>query len=55
LQRGAAEVSFSGEEVGWQVSIVGPMDDAAADALITQITERVGGASGAACEWLQIT
>ena len=55
MRRSAAEVSFSGEEVGWQVSIEGPMDDATVGALLAQITERVGEASGQACEWIQIS
>lgn len=55
MRCGAAEGSFSGEEVGWQVSIEGPMDDATASALLSQITERVGDASGEACEWIQIS
>ena len=55
MRCGAAEVSFSGEDVGWQVSIEGPMDDATADALLASITARLGEACGEQCEWIQIT
>jgi hypothetical protein len=45
-------IAFSGEEVGWQVSIEEPMDERDADALIAAVTEQVERASGDACEWL---
>jgi hypothetical protein len=47
-----ATVSFSGEEVGWQVSMEGTDDRSWADALVTAITAQVGAACGESCEWL---
>ncbi len=51
----AAEVSFSGEEVGWQVSIDSPIDTVTADRLLALLTNRVGDAHGEECEWIQIS
>ncbi|MGB8860351.1 MAG: hypothetical protein WCC60_13880 [Ilumatobacteraceae bacterium] len=47
-------ITFSGEEIGWQVSVEGSMGERDADALIAAVTEQVEQASGEACEWLAI-
>lgn len=45
-------VAFSGEMVGWQVVLEGPMARDAADAIIEVITRQIESEVGAACEWV---
>jgi len=47
------EVSYSGEEVGWQVVIDGDMSRA--EDWIEQVTRRVAAAAGEPCEWLELS
>lgn len=49
-----SEISFSGEEVGWQVTIEGSPGQEDAATLIDAMTRRVESATGEPCEWIQI-
>jgi len=48
-----AQVSYSGEEVGWQVVIDGDMSGA--EDWIEQVTQQVTAAVGEPCEWLELS
>jgi hypothetical protein len=48
----AAEVSFSMEPPGWQVTIEGPMAEPDGDQLVGAIAEQLGRFCGEPCEWL---
>ncbi len=52
LRCGNAEVSFSGEESGWNVVVKGDLPDA--DAVVEQVTRQVEQAAGEPCEWVAI-
>jgi hypothetical protein len=49
---GSAEISYSGEEVGWQVTISGELADA--DKWVDQVTLQVSVAAGESCEWVDL-
>lgn len=48
------EVSFSGEDVGWHLSVEGEMDPAAADALIQTVADQLATYSGEPTRWICI-
>ena len=48
-----AEVAYSGEERGWQVTVEGDLPNA--DRFIAQVTAQVADAAGEPCEWLRLT
>lgn len=52
---GDTEISFSGEEVGWQVTVEGSPDQEDAAALVEAMTRRVERVAGEPCEWIQIS
>ncbi|MBC9956183.1 hypothetical protein [Yimella sp. cx-51] len=52
LRCGEAEVSFSGEEPGWLVTVEGDLPDA--DGFLARVTTQVTEAAGEPCEWLNI-
>ena len=54
MQCEGSTITFSAEEVGWQVSVSAPMGEREADALIAVVTDQIEAASGDACEWLAI-
>jgi hypothetical protein len=54
LRCGDTEVSFSGEDVGWQVAFDGPMPQAECARLVEIVCQQVSAEAGDACEWLQI-
>jgi hypothetical protein len=49
-----AEVSFSLEEPGWQVTIEGPMNEMAADGLVAVIAQQIADATGIPTYWLAL-
>lgn len=52
LRCGDADVAFSGEDVGWQVTVEGYLEDA--DAFVARVTDQVADAAGEPCEWLRV-
>lgn len=54
MKCGDAEISFSGEEVGWQVVVEGSLVSISAAVLVEAIARQVAHACGEACEWIQI-
>jgi len=54
VRLGDTEISFSGEEVGWQVAFEGTVDQERATQLMAEFTSRVSSAAGEPCEWIQI-
>jgi hypothetical protein len=46
------EIAFSGEEVGWQVTVDGPMATDDVDRVIAVVTSQVGREVGKPCESL---
>ena len=51
----ATEVSFSGEDAGWQVTFDGSPEHDDAVSLLEAITRRVERSAGERCEWIQIS
>ncbi|MFF2621373.1 hypothetical protein [Oerskovia jenensis] len=47
------EVSYSGEEIGWQVTFDGDMSRA--EEWIEQVTQQIAVAVGEPCEWLELS
>jgi hypothetical protein len=45
------DVSYSGEDVGWQVTFHGDMPRA--EVWIEQVTRHIAAAAGEQCEWLE--
>jgi hypothetical protein len=52
LRCGRVDVSFSGEEAGWLVSVEGELEDA--DGFLTKVTRQVAQAVGEPCEWISL-
>jgi len=52
VRAAGAEISYSGEEVGWQVTVYGDLADT--EAWIEQVTRQVTAAAGEPCEWLEL-
>jgi hypothetical protein len=52
MQCGQAELSFSGEDTGWQITVKGNLPNA--DELMTQLTRQIAAAVGEPCEWLPL-
>jgi hypothetical protein len=52
LRCGEAEVSFSGEEPGWALSVEGDLTEV--EAFIARVTEQVSQAVGEPCEWIAL-
>ena len=52
MQCGQVEISFSGEDTGWQVTLEGNLPNA--DELMTQLTRQIVAAVGEPCEWLPL-
>ncbi|WP_456788451.1 hypothetical protein [Cellulomonas sp. P5_C5] len=46
------EVSYSGEDIGWQVVVDGDMPRA--EVWMAQVTSQVAAATGEPCEWLEL-
>ncbi len=53
VRAGEAEVAYSGEEVGWHVTVDGDLPRA--EEWIDQVTQQVAAASGEPCEWLDLS
>jgi hypothetical protein len=47
------DVSYAGEEVGWQVTFDGDMPRA--EEWIEQVTRQIAAAAGEPCDWLEIS
>lgn len=47
------EISYSGEEVGWQVVIEGDLPRT--EDWIAQVTRQIAAAAGEPCEWLELS
>ena len=54
MATGDTVVAFSGEEVGWQVTVEGPMTAERAETLVGIVTEQIGQSYGEPCEWLRL-
>jgi hypothetical protein len=52
IRCGDAEISFSAEDVGWQVAVEGEL--AAPEQLIAQVTRQVEATVGEPCDWLAL-
>jgi hypothetical protein len=52
IQCGQAEISFSGEDIGWQVTVEGDLPEA--NKLMVQLTRQITAAVGEPCEWLSL-
>jgi hypothetical protein len=52
VRAAGAEISYSGEEVGWHVVI--DRDVPEAEAWMEQVTRQVAIAAGEPCEWLEL-
>ena len=52
MQCGQVEISFSGEDTGWLVTVEGDLPHA--DELIGKLTRRIAAAAGEPCEWLPL-
>jgi hypothetical protein len=55
LSAAGYEISFSGEEAGWQVIIEGDITDLDTDAVIAQIARQVQDFTQTAAEWFRYT
>lgn len=49
------EISFSGEDPGWQVSVDGDIAHLNTDELIAQVARQIEDFTGTATEWIRIT
>ena len=52
LRCGDADITFTIEAVGWQISVDGHLDDP--DGFVERITEQVSEAVGQPCEWIAV-
>ena len=55
MRCGDTEISYTGEPVGWQVSIEGPMPEDAAVRLMATVAAQIEHELGEPIEWLQIS
>jgi hypothetical protein len=55
IGNGVAHVDFSYEEVGWQISVEGPLGDEVCLVLIDALTQQIGAACGEPCIWSRLT
>lgn len=55
VRYGDAEIAFAAEDVGWQVSIEGPMPPEVAEQFIAAVTGQVEREVREPVEWIQIT
>ncbi|MFC8733768.1 hypothetical protein ACFT5B_15035 [Luteimicrobium sp. NPDC057192] len=53
VRAGGVEVSYSGEEIGWQVTFDADMPRA--EEWIERVTRQVAAATGEPCEWLELS
>jgi hypothetical protein len=49
------EISFSGEDPGWQVSIDGDIAHLDTDELVARVARQIEDFTGSATEWVQVT
>ncbi|MEV0810366.1 hypothetical protein [Micromonospora sp. NPDC050200] len=55
LRCGDTEISFSGEPVGWEVSIEGPMPADVAARLVAAVAAQIGQEIHQPIEWIRIS